>query len=285
MASARATAHSAGEKRLPARACDAHSHIYGPGAIFPYIRDRTYEPADAPVDTYRGHAEALGFERAVFVQPAVHGSDHAAMLDALEHGGGRFAGVGLVACDVTDDELAMLHRGGLRGARFNFMPHLGPPPPRRDMQSLAQRLAAIGWHVCFHLDMAALRAQADWMASLDCPVVIDHMARISLATPGFDDDLAFVTSLLKGSGIWIKLSGADRAVQSAAELAQMAPVLAQLQEAAPDRCLWGLDWPHPNVRWQPDDRGLLDLVLAVLPDACAIEQIFVENPDRLYFRS
>ncbi len=270
---------------LPAGACDAHSHIYGPRAAFPYIADRTYEPVDAPVGAYRAHAAVLGLERAVFVQPAVHGSDHAAMLDALRQGIGHHAGVALVGCEVSDTALAILNAGGLRGARFNFMPHLGPPPGRAEMQALARRLAAIGWHLCLHLDMAGLREQADVIATLECPVVIDHMARISCDAGTFADDLALLTDLLTGSDVWIKLSGADRAVQGAADLSRMIPVLAQLYDAAPDRCLWGCDWPHPNVRWQPDDRALLDLVLTALPDDRAIAQVFVENPDSLYFRN
>ena len=278
-------ARPVGGRTLPASACDAHSHIYGPGAEFPYVAERTYEPVDTPVDAYRAHAAALGLERAVFVQPAVHGADHAAMLDALQKDGRHYAGVALVGCEVSDATLAMLDASGVRGARFNFMPHLGPPPERAEMRALARRLAALGWHLCLHLDMVGLRERADAIAALECPVVIDHMARISCDAPTFADDLALLTDLLTGSEVWIKLSGADRAVQGAADLAKMIPVMAQLYDAAPDRCLWGCEWPHPNVRWQPEDRALLDLVLTALPDDRAIAQVFVDNPGRLYFRN
>lgn len=269
---------------LPEGACDAHSHIYGPAVRFPYRPDRTYDPADAPYEAYLAQIAARGFERAVFVQPAVYGVDYRAMIDALGRGEGRSAGVGLVACDIADAELEALHRAGLRGARFNFMPHLGPAPGRVEIHSLARRLSAIGWHLCLHLDMKTLRQQADLIASLDCPVVIDHMARIRLGDRGVESDITFLENLLSEANVWIKLSGADRAVAAHAELGRMEPVLARLHTAAPDRSLWGFDWPHPNVDWPPDDGALVDLLLGALPDPGAIRQVLAENPERLYFR-
>lgn len=273
----------AGTPLLPSGACDSHSHVYGPASAFPYRPDRIYDPVDAPYDAYRGHIGGLGLERSVFVQPAVYGSDHGALIDALRRSAGLSSGVGLVECDVAEVELDLLHHAGLRGARFNFMPHLGPAPLPPEMRSLARRLGAIGWHVCLHLDMTALRDQADLIASLDCPVVIDHMARISLDAPGLEADLAFIEDLLKAPNVWIKLSGADRAVRARTELPKMKPILARLHAAAPDRSLWGFDWPHPNVRWMPEDRDLLDLALDALSKPEAIRQVFVENPGRLYF--
>jgi 2-pyrone-4,6-dicarboxylate lactonase len=270
---------------LPAGACDAHSHVYGPAALFPYSAQRTYEPADAPIEAYRAHARSLGLERAVFVQPAVYGHDHSAMVDALQRGAGRFAGVGLLDCTVPDEELARLGAAGLRGARFNYFPRLGPPPEQDAVRSLASRLSGFGWHICLHLEMPTLRAQADFIQSLDCPVVIDHFARLRLGSATFDDELKFLVELMALPNLWIKLSGADRMVHSPAQLPEAIGIMRELHAAAPERCLWGLDWPHPNVDWPPNDRNLLDLLLAAFPDKRARELILVANPDDLYFRA
>lgn len=269
---------------LPEGACDTHSHVYGPGSQFPYVTDRAYEPVDVPIAAYRQMAESLGLQRAVFVQPVVHGTDHAAMIDALAQGEGRFAGVGLIDFDIPDAELEALDRAGLRGARFNYMPPLGRPPEQAAVRSLAARLARLGWHICVHLDVAMLREHAAFLASLDCPVVIDHMARIRRDAETFSADFEFLVSLLATSELWVKISASDRTVPGQARLAEAVPMLQRLYEAAPDRCLWGLDWPHPNVGWLPEDGMLLDLLLAAFPTPRDRRRILVENPDRLYFR-
>jgi predicted TIM-barrel fold metal-dependent hydrolase len=269
---------------LPKGACDTHSHVYGPGSQFPYVADRAYEPVDVPIGAYRQMAERLGLQRAVFVQPVVHGTDHAALIDALTQGGGRFAGVGLIGFDISDAELERLDAAGMRGARFNYLPPLGRPPEPAAVRGLADRLARLGWHICVHLDVPMLRQHAAFLASLGCPVVIDHMARVRRDDPTFKDDFDYLVSLLARSELWVKISAADRTVPGPTRLAEAVSMLQRLYEAAPDRCLWGLDWPHPNVGWLPEDAMLLDLLLAAFPTPRERRRILVENPDRLYFR-
>lgn len=264
--------------RVPAGACDAHCHLFGPFDRFPVPQGASYQPAELPLERYRRLAATLGLSRAVFVQPAIYGGDHGVMLDAMARGGGAYAGVGIVGADLSDAALMDLHHGGLRGSRFNFVGHLGGRPSREAILRVAGRVGPLGWHLVLHVDGASLADLADWIAGLSIPVVIDHMARLDLR------DAAACQTLLDLVGcahVWVKISAADRMVGEG-DLARAAAFMGALAEAAPGRTLWGTDWPHPNIGWMPDDGDLIDLLALAVPDEALRNAILVDNPARLY---
>lgn len=266
---------------VPAGACDAHCHIFGPTARFPLSADRNYQPPETPLERYEQLARALGLSRAVFVQPAVYGGDHAAIIDALRRGEGRYAGVGIVAPDISNPALEQLHASGFRGARFNYVGHLGGRPSRDHVKAVMDRVGPLGWHLVFHLDAGSLADEAEFLSAMNCPVVIDHMARLDASSGVEQPGFAALLRLAALPHVWCKISAGDR-MTGQRNLATAVPFMAALAQAAPDRTLWGTDWPHPNSRWMPDDGDLIDLLAQAVPDEGRRAAILVDNPARLY---
>jgi 2-pyrone-4,6-dicarboxylate lactonase len=269
---------------LPAGACDAHCHIFGPQAAFPFAENRTYTPDDAPKEALKALQARLGFERAVLVQPAAHGNDHAAMLDAIAASAGAWVGVALASEDATAQDLARLHAGGIRGLRFNFVGHLGPPPSPEGFRRLAGMAGDLGWHIALHLRLQDLSVVEVYLDGLASPFVIDHMGRPDAADggveqPGFQRLLA----LMERPNAWVKISGADRASRAGTPFADAEGFMRALVAAAPDRVVWGADWPHPNVRGEPPrEQDLVALLHRLAPEAADLQAILTDNPRRLY---
>ncbi|MBT0670470.1 amidohydrolase family protein [Novosphingobium profundi] len=268
---------------FPVGACDAHCHFFGPAGRFPYQPARTYEPAELPLERYEQLMAWFGLSRAVFVQPAVWGRDHRAICDALERGEGRYRAAGLVDHRTDHAELARLDEAGMRGARFNLVGHLGSLPTPDDVRRTIDRVVPLGWHLLFHLDAAALLANGEWISELGCPLVIDHMARVPVADGLEQPAFRLLLDLVAQDNVWVKISGADRMVDAQERLSDAVPFMAALARAAPERTLWGTDWPHPNVRFMPDDGHVADLLPRAVPDETARHAILVDNPARLYF--
>ena len=266
----------------PPGATDAHCHVFGPASRFPFSPDRTYTPPDAGLEDFERLQARLGLSRAVFVQASCHGTDNAAMLDALRRGRGRYAGVAMVDESVTDGDLRQLHEAGVRGTRFNFVAHLGGAPDLGSFWRIVDRVAALRWHVVLHFDAQDLAAYADLLDRMPCPYVIDHMARVD-ATAGTDQP-AFRALLVlqRDERCWVKVSGAERLTAAGPRYDAVVPFARALIAGAPHRVLWGTDWPHPNVRHVPDDGDLVDLVAAFAPDETTRTRILVDNPERLY---
>jgi 2-pyrone-4,6-dicarboxylate lactonase len=270
--------------RLPAGACDAHCHIFGPQTVFPFAEGRTYTPTDAPWDALLALHRRLGLDRAVLVQPGAHGLDHSAILDAIARSDGAWRGVALAAEDATEADLAELHAGGVRGLRFNFVPHLGAPPTPAGFRRLSAMAGDLGWHIALHLTLNDLPVAETYLDGLPTPFVIDHMGRPNAADGG-PGQAGFqrLLALLERPTAWVKISGADRASRQSAPFADAAPFMDALIAAAPDRVVWGADWPHPNVRGEaPDEDDLIDLLLAVVTDPANRQAILVDNPARLF---
>jgi 2-pyrone-4,6-dicarboxylate lactonase len=266
---------------MPALACDSHCHVFGPYDRYPLSPTRSYEPAEATLADYCGLQARLGLSRTVFVQPAAYGRDHSAMLDAIARQPGSFRGVGQIDSQTSGSDLAVLHRGGIRGARFNFVGHLGGASMAEVAQTAAC-VALLGWHIVLHVDGPALLAHADAIAALECPVVIDHMARLSAEAGQGQPAFQRLLALAAMPHVWTKISAGDRMVAGPQELAKAAPFMAALAAAAPARTLWGTDWPHPNIRFMPDDGDMADLLALAVPDAAARHAILVDNPAALY---
>jgi predicted TIM-barrel fold metal-dependent hydrolase len=267
----------------PPGACDAHCHVFGPAHRFPFARDRSYTPPDAGIDDFERLQRRLGLSNAVFVQASCHGTDNAALLDALRRGGGRYGGVAMIDDDTPDADLDELHAAGARGTRFNFVAHLGGAPDPAAFWRTVERVAPRGWHVVLHFDARDLPAYAGLLADLPCPYVIDHMARVD-ATAGLDQaPFAALLDLLADERCWVKVSGAERLTAGGLPpYDDVVPYARALLAAAPDRVLWGTDWPHPNVRHMPDDGDLLDLVADFAPDEATRHRLLVDNPRVLY---
>ncbi|HEX6422885.1 MAG TPA: amidohydrolase family protein [Acidimicrobiales bacterium] len=267
----------------PPGACDAHCHVFGPAARFPFAPGRSYTPPDAGVDDLARLHARLGLSRAVLVQASCHGTDNAALLDALRRSGGRYAGVAMIDDATTAAELDELHAAGVRGTRVNFVAHLGGAPDLAAFERTVARVAPRGWHVVLHFDAADLPTYAGVLDRLPCPYVIDHMARVD-ATAGLDQaPFQALLQLLGDERCWVKVSGAERLTAAGPPpYDDVVPYARALIEAAPHRVLWGTDWPHPNVRHMPDDGDLVDLVAEFAPDEETRNRILVDNPVRLY---
>ncbi len=270
----------------PPGAVDAHCHVFGPGARFPYATERRYTPCDAPKTKLWGLRDYLGFDRNVIVQATCHGADNRALVDALLTSQGRARGVATVAASVTDRELAALDAAGVRGVRFNFVRRLVDTTPREVLLQIARRVAPLGWHVVIYFEAAELPELYDFFASLPTTVVVDHMGRpdVTRSVDGPEFEL-FVRLMRERPNIWSKVSCPDRLSRSGApDYADVVPFARRLVETFPDRVLWGTDWPHPNLKsHMPDDGALVDFIPRIAPAAHLQRQLLSDNPARLYW--
>jgi predicted TIM-barrel fold metal-dependent hydrolase len=267
----------------PPLACDAHCHIFGPGDRFPYAAERRYTPPDSPKEKLRALHRHLGLARAVLVQASCHGGDNRAMLDAIAWSGGAWKGVAMVGDDITERELRGLHEGGVRGVRFNFVRHLGGAPESGVFERTLTMIAPLGWHVVLHFDAEDIEVHADLFRRMRVPFVIDHMGRVDAAHGLEQRPFAMLLDLMKNPLAWVKVSGPERISVAGKPFHDAMPFAAALAEAAPDRVLWGTDFPHPNVKIMPNDGELLDLFAQTIPDAGLRQRILVDNPARLYW--
>ena len=268
----------------PANACDAHCHIFGPAERFPFAPDRTYTPPDSGIDEFQKLQERLGLSRAVFVQASCHGTDNSAMLDALEKGEGRYAGVAMIDDSHTDDDLDEMHGLGVRGIRFNFVEHLGGAPDPAHFEAMIGRILPLGWHLELHFDARDLSRYAALLESLPIPFIIDHMARVPTGDGIDQEPFRHLLHLLASNPLsWVKISGAERLTSGhGPTYDDVVPFARSLVDVATDRVLWGTDWPHPNVAHMPDDGDLVDTLADLVPDEVTRNRILVENPTVLY---
>lgn len=268
---------------LPRGACDAHFHVFGPGARFPYAPGRSSTPADAPKEDLFALHKLLGIEHGVIVHTAAHGMDNSVTADALAATHGAYRGIALVPIDVSDAELKRLDAVGFRGARFHYMPHLGHSTPIGDVIAFGKRLAAIGWHLQIHMAAELIGELGTTLATSPVPVVIDHMGRID-ASLGLDQTaFQHLLRLMDHAHVWMKVSGADRSTGQGPPYADAVPFARKLVADFPDRVVWGTDWPHPNHQGPiPDDGALVDLIADIAPSEVARQALLVDNPQRLY---
>jgi len=267
----------------PKNACDAHCHVFGPADRFPFAVNRAYTPPDSGIDDFEHLQARLGLSRAVFVQASCHGTDNAAMVHALQRGEGRYAGVAMIDESFTEADIAELHDAGVRGTRFNFVAHLGGAPDLDTFWRIVNRVAPLGWHIVLHFDAKDLKGYAELLDQMPCPFVIDHMARVPTSNGIDQRPFAALLDLMTDDRAWVKVSGAERlTIDGPPPYDDVVPFARALIEAAPDRVLWGTDWPHPNVRHMPDDGDLVDLVSQFAPDEQTRTRLLVINPETLY---
>jgi len=263
---------------------DCHTHIYGPWARFPLPANAAYTPEPAPFTELLSLHRRLGISHGVLVQAAPYGTDHSAILEAIASSGGLYRGVGIIDESTTDAQLQALHDGGLRGIRFNLMGHLPGARDPQKLRALAERVSPFGWHVLVHGELPTLLPFLHVWRDLKTPLVIDHMARPDLTQP-FDPALmSQLRAELSHSNRWIKLSGIDRAMQGQpGPWPQALDQVRALLECAPERAIWGSDWPHPNIKGPvPDDAELLAFIRQVCDSPALQQAVLVDNPTRLY---
>jgi 2-pyrone-4,6-dicarboxylate lactonase len=266
--------------KLPPGATDAHCHVFGPAAKFPYAPGRRYTPPDAPKEMLRALHDHLGIDRGVIVQASCHGTDNAAMLDCIASDPQRYRGVAIVDDTFTDKDYHRLAAGGVRGVRFNFVKHLGGAPDRAVFARVIDRIKDRGWHLVLHLDAPDIVPLSDMMRKLPLPFVIDHMGRVPAAAGVEQAPLRALIELSARENCWIKVCGAERI--SMPPYTAAVPIVHALVQAAPERVLWGTDFPHPNATHEADEADLVDLVPQYAKDALAQKRLLVDNPARLY---
>jgi 2-pyrone-4,6-dicarboxylate lactonase len=273
---------SAPKLRLPSHACDAHFHVFGPRATFPFAEERPFTPADAPKEALFALHELLGIERGVCVQSTAHGHDNRVVEDLLAARPHRYRAVALLPTSIEVAELRRLDRLGFRGARVSFMRQVGKASPVEQAISLGARLAEVGWHLQILMEPTQIEELTPVLMRSAVPVVIDHMGRVD-AGRGLDQP-AFraLLQLMQDERFWVKVSGCERTSRQAPPFADAIPFARKLVAEFGDRTVWGTDWPHPNLARVPDDGKLIDLLAEIAPSEAQRQALLVDNPQRLY---
>ena len=268
----------------PPGAVDAHCHVFGPMAQFPFSAKAKYLPQDAGPGQLFALRDRLGFARNVIVQASCHGTDNAATLDAIARSNGTARGVAVVDPAISPAELAMLDQGGMRGIRFNFLKRLVDDAPKDKFLDVAARLPA-GWHVVIYFEADILAELRPFIDAIEVPVVIDHMGRPDVSQgPGGAHMRAFRALLESRDDIHFKATCPDRLDPAGDPWDAFAAAVAPLVADYPDRCLWGTDWPHPNMQDNPPDDGhLVDMIPRIAPSLDAQRKLLIDNPMRLYW--
>jgi len=270
----------------PAGAVDAHCHVFGPCNIFPYSPSRKYTPCDASKDKLFELRDHLGFDKNVIVQASCHGTDNSALIDALKSSNGNARGVAVVSTDITDEELMVMHKAGVRGVRFNFVKRLVDTLPREKLLDIAARIKPLGWHIVIYFEADDLPSLYHFFSSLPTIVVIDHMGRpdvsIDPSSPQFE---MFMSLMEENEKFWCKVTCPDRlSVTGPPSYKDVIPFAKRVVESFPDRVLWGTDWPHPNLKsHMPDDGHLVDIIPKIAPTELLQQKLLIDNPMRLYW--
>jgi 2-pyrone-4,6-dicarboxylate lactonase len=264
-------------------ACDAHCHVFGPAAKFPYAADAPYWPPDSPFEALQKLHAILGIERAVIVHASCHGADMRVTLDAIARAGGSYRGTAIIDESYTEKDFQRMHDGGVRGVRFNFVQHLGGRPDMAFFQKTVARVQDMGWHLILHLDAQDLVELDAVFKKVPVPMVIDHMGRVKAADGLEQPAFKVLLEWMKNERFWVKVCGAERVSSNGPPFTDAVPFARALIDAAPERILWGTDWPHPNVgKHMPNDGDLVDLFALMAPEEALQRRILVENPARLY---
>lgn len=269
----------------PPGAVDAHCHVFGPEAQYPFSPKAKYHPQDAGSDMLFALRDHLGFSRNVVVQASCHGTDNSATLNAIARSDGKARGVAVVNPDITDSELDTLHEGGIRGVRFNFLKRLVDNAPKDKFREIANRITRLDWHVVMYFEADLLEELTPFIEAVPTTIVIDHMARPDISQgPDGKDIQAFMTFLDKHPNVWTKVSCADRLSKQGMPYEDFARSVGPLVEMFQDRVLWGTDWPHPNMQSNiPNDGHLVDLIPKLAPTKALQQKLLMANPMRLYW--
>lgn len=269
--------------RVPENACDSHLHIYDDR--FPEAVDAASALDKATVKEYRLLQHRLGTSRAVIVTPRSYGTDNRVTVDAIAQLGlDRARGVAVLRSEATDLEMDELDRAGIRGLRFSLYTAKNAAASFDMVEPLANRIQRLGWHLQLHWTADQFVEHAEMIKRLPCPLVIDHMGRLPQPEGINHPAVRLIERLLDEGKTWIKLSGAylDSQVGESCGFSDIDAVARLWIDRAPDRLVWGSDWPHPTETHKPDDAKMLDRLNIWTQDKTIIEKILVHNPARLY---
>lgn len=268
---------------VPEGACDCHVHVYD--ARYPALPGARLTPPDASVADYRLLQRRTGTSRVVFVTPSTYGTDNRPLRDALAAMGHAARGVAVIDERDTDSQLRALHTVGVRGVRLNLS--LGASSSADELEALAARIAPLGWHLQL---LAPADLLADWgarLAALPVPVVFDHFGRIAPSMRQRHPAHALVLRMLEAGRAWVKLSGCYIVSETGLpDYADVQPLARSYLQAAPDRVVWGSDWPHASAsaghQAMPDDAHQMTLLARWADDARTLQRVLVDNPAALY---
>jgi predicted TIM-barrel fold metal-dependent hydrolase len=266
---------------LPLGAADCHAHVFGARQRYGYAPDRLYTPPAVFTQDYLAMLDALGLERAVVVQSGVHGTNNNVIVDAIAQSRGRLRGVALISEDVGDAELERLAAAGVCGFRANLVAKTGVQ--YEAAKRLAARVAHLNWHVQFLLDIEDFPRLDEALADFPVEVVIDHMGRPDTRRPVDAPGFQSLIRLLRSGRGWSKLSAPYRTSREPFPYSDITPFARALVAAAPERLVWGSDWPHVMLEGtMPNDGDLCSQLAVWVPDPDVRQKILVENPQRLY---
>jgi predicted TIM-barrel fold metal-dependent hydrolase len=270
---------------VPPGTCDTHFHVFGPPQVFPYVESRLYTPPAAPIEHYLSIAKAIGVERGVLVVPAVHGFDNAVMHDALAKAEGRLRGMIRANPDLTPADNRALHARGVRGIRFNSIRALGGEYDEAGVVAIVARLKDLPWAVDFHIEASMLDENAELLSRIEAPVIIDHFGGVD-SRKGLDQKaMRVLMDLVALPHVHVKVSSGDRRLNAGERYDDIVAMARALIARAPDRVIWGSDWPHAylyEAGKQINDGDLLGFMLDFAPDEIARRKVLVDNPGRLF---
>ncbi len=270
---------------LPDGACDCHAHVIGPSTRYPLSADRVYTPVDCLPEDYQHMRSRTGLQRAVLVQPSIYGTDNRLLLDTLARYPQALRGVAVASTEVTYDELLSWHQAGVRGLRINLVDRhdAGGALPMGLLQSLAARVAPLGWHLELLAHVDAYPDELMDLQNLPVPIVFGHFGYPSVGRGVDDRGFQALLRLISMGRTWVKLTGPYRLTRDALPYPSCDALAQALLKAAPERLVWGSDWPHVMLRGvMPNDADLVDLIARWLPTPAQRQQILVENPTVLY---
>lgn len=277
---------------LPPGTVDAHCHVFGPGDAFPFSPTRKYTPCDASkADLFQLHDE-LGITRRVMVQATCHGTDNSALLDVLNSDPSSSRGVVSVPPSITEEELKVLDEQGVRGVRFNFVKRLVDHSPFADLELIADKIKAFGWHIVIYFESNDLSELEGFLADLPVPLVIDHMGRPDVSEAARGTEFSRFISFVDKTSAWVKVSCPERLSLSGPfarpgnkfVYKDVAPFARRVITEFPDNVLWGTDWPHPNLKSHiPDDAILLNYLAQITDSDTQLQRVLVDNPTNLYW--
>lgn len=271
--------------KTPEGAVDAHCHVFGPSNRFPYHPKRKYTPCDASKEQLFALRNYLGFSKNVIVQASCHGTDNAALIDALNSAGELARGVAVVHPEISLDELQTMHDAGVRAVRFNFVKRLVDTTPKEAFLNIAKKIKHFDWHIVVYFEMPDLVEITPFLKQLDTVIVVDHMGRPDVSKGVDHEDFQrFIQLMSDNKNIWTKVSCPERLTLQAPDYSDVVPFARVLVEQFPQRVLWGTDWPHPNMKSHcPDDGHLVDVIPKIAVTAELQQALLIDNPNQLYW--
>jgi 2-pyrone-4,6-dicarboxylate lactonase len=269
-------------RKAPAGAWDCQVHVFADPARYPTRSGSKYPPPPAYLDDMRRMHRTLGIERGLIVQATPYGTNHDLLCDLLAQEP-TYIGVAILDDETSDRELARLHDAGVRSARFNFAKFLGMAPSRETFKRSVARISDMGWVVKLHAVADEYLEYADLFRPLKLPTVIDHMGHFYFKDGMDQPVIPFLDEMLRKENVWIMLSNADRRSALGAPYDDALPFARRFIAAAPERCIWGTDWPHTHYQGaMPNDAALLELLYRFAGDEATARRILVDNPNRLW---